>query len=379
MKAIVNGKIVMPDGVVSGRVLAFDERIYGWMDAPPEGAEIIDAEGGYVLPGLIDVHIHGFLGEDASDGSFEGIRKMAEGIAAHGVTSFLPTTMTVSFEDLEAAFDAIARAMRASGEENWRGARVLGVNAEGPFLNPEKKGAQALEHIRPGDSAFLKRHADVVRLFTIAPEVSGNMDCIREMAAAGMPISMGHTAATYAQAKAAIDAGARHATHLFNAMTPINHREPGTVGAALTDDRVSCELIADTFHVHPALFSLVARQKRDKLVLITDCVRSGGLADGEYELGGQMVFVHGIECRLADGTIAGSMLTMERAVKNMYEHSGLPLHEVANMASLYPARVIGVEARKGSLEVGRDADIAILDANFAVRRTILEGRTIFRR
>ena len=381
MKAIVNGKFVMPDGVRTGPALVFDQKIRGYVEAGELVADVekIDARGCWVFPGLIDMHIHGYMGEDASDGSYEGLRKMAAGIAAHGVTSFLPTTMTVSYAELEAAFEEIRRAMTASHAENWFGACVVGANAEGPFINPSKKGAQAVQHIRPGDPAFLKRYSDVIRIFTIAPEMPGNMGCIREMAAIGMPISMGHTAATYAQAEAAVDAGVTHVTHLFNAMTALNHREPGVVGAALADDRVSCELIADTFHVDKALFSLVARQKGEKLVLITDCIRSGGMPDGEYTLGGQAIFVHGIECRLADGTIAGSMLTLERAVKNMWDYSGLPLHEAVNMASRNPARVLGIEDRKGTLEPGSDADIAIIDRDFAVQQTIVEGRTVFRR
>lgn len=380
MKAIINGRLVMPDGVFSGPALVYDRRIRAFL-APrelPADVERIDARGCWVIPGLIDLHIHGYLGADASDGSFEGLKRMAAGIAAHGVTAFLPTTMTVSYADLEAAFAQIGRAMCDSRAENWFGARVLGANAEGPFINPAKKGAQAEEHIRRGDPAFLQRHADTIRLCTVAPEMPGSLECIRELAAAGVPVAMGHTAATYRQAEAAIDAGVSHVTHLFNAMTPLNHREPGVVGAALTDDRVSCELIADTFHVDAALFGLVAKQKGDKLVLITDCLRSGGMPDGEYTLGGQQVFVRGRECRLADGTIAGSMLTLERAVKNMWDYSGLPLHEVVNMASRNAARVLGIEGEKGALSVGSDADIALLDRDFVVRLTIVEGRTVYR-
>ena len=380
MKAIVNGRYVMPDGIYSGQALVYEQTIRAFAEESTlaEEVERYDAQGCYVIPGLIDLHIHGYLGADASDGDFEGLKTMAYGVAAHGVTAFLPTTMTVSYSELETAFAQIGRAMDASAAEDWFGARVLGCNAEGPFLNPARKGAQSEAHIRPGDSALLRRHADVIRLFTIAPEMPGNMACIREMAGSGIRISLGHTAATYAQAEAAFDAGASHVTHLFNAMTGLNHREPGVVGAALTDDRVSCELIADTFHVDKALFPLVARQKGEKLVLITDCVRSGGMPDGEYTLGGQKIYVRGIECRLADGTIAGSVLTLERAVKNMWDYAGLPLHEAVNMASLSPARVLGIEAHKGTLNPGGDADIVVLDRDFHIKRTIVEGRTVYR-
>ena len=378
MRAIVNGKIVLPDRVLEGAALLYDQKILGVATESevPAEAERIDAQGNYVIPGLLDMHIHGYLGEDASDGSFDGIRTMAEGVAKNGVTSFLPTTMTVSYDELRAAFAQIRRSVEESAKETWQGAQILGVNAEGPFINPGKKGAQAGENIRPGDAAFLQEYLDIIRVFTIAPEMPGNLDCIREMAGKTL-ISMGHTAATYAQAEEAIDAGVGHVTHLFNAQTPLMHRDPGVVGAALTDDRVSVELIADTFHVSPHLYSLVTRMKGDKLVLITDCTRAGGLADGEYSLGGQPIFVKGIECRLADGTIAGSVLKLNNAVRNLLDYTDLPVWEAVNAASLNPARRIGVDERKGSLETGKDADIAIVNENFDVLRTIVGGRSVY--
>ena len=376
MKAIVNGKIILPDSIVEGRALLFDEKIAGLSETVPEGAEIIDAKGRYVAPGLVDIHIHGYLGEDTSDGSVEGIRKMAEGIVKNGVTAWLPTTMTVSYDDLRHAFDAVRVLM--DKKNNPKGAQIMGVHAEGPFINPSKKGAQAVEYIRPADAPFLIENSDVIRIVTIAPEMPGALDCIREVTEkTSILVSMGHTAANYETAKAGIEAGVRHATHLFNAMTPLNHRDPGVVGASLADDRVSTELIADTFHISPDLFGLVAKVKGDNLILITDCTRAGGLEDGEYTLGGQPIFVKGIECRLADGTIAGSVLKLNAAVRNLLANTSLEIWEAVNAASLNPARRIGVDAAKGSLEAGKDADIAICDADFNVRRTILGGRTIY--
>ena len=378
MQAIINGRIVLPDRVEEGCALLFDAKIQGLVSPAeiPSGTEIIDAEGKYIIPGLIDMHIHGYLGEDASDGSFDGIRTMAEGVAKNGVTSFLPTTMTVSYDELRAAFAQIRRGVEESRSASWQGAQILGVNAEGPFINPSKKGAQAGENIRPGDAAFLKEYLDIIRVFTIAPEMPGNLDCIREMAGKCL-ISMGHTNATYAEAIAGIEAGVGHVTHLFNAQTPLMHRDPGVVGAALTDDRVSTELIADTFHVNAHLFPLVARMKGDKLVLITDCTRAGGLEDGEYTLGGQPIFVKGIECRLADGTIAGSVLKMNAAVRNLLNNTHMQVWDAVNAASLNPARRIGVDDVKGSLEAGKDADIVLCDSDFNVCRTIICGRTIY--
>ena len=377
MHAIINGKIVLPGSIAEGALL-YDEKIRGIVSPAeiPADAEIIDADGKYVIPGLIDMHIHGYLGEDASDGSFEGIRTMAEGVAKNGVTSFLPTTMTVSYDELRAAFAQIRRGMAESQQDGWQGAQILGVNAEGPFINPSKKGAQAGENIRPGDAEFLKEYLDIIRVFTIAPEMPGNLDCIREMAGKCL-ISMGHTNATYDEAAAGIEAGVGHVTHLFNAQTALMHRDPGVVGAALTDDRVSTELIADCFHVNAHLFTLVERMKGDKLVLITDCTRAGGLADGQYTLGGQPIFVKGIECRLEDGTIAGSVLKLNHAVGNLLKNTDIPVWKAVNAASLNPAKRIGVDAFKGSLECGKDADIAICDCDFNICRTISRGRTIY--
>lgn len=378
MPAILNGKIVLPDCIVEGAALLYDTKIQGIVSSTeiPAGTETIDAAGKYVIPGLVDVHIHGYLGEDASDGSFDGIRIMAEGIAKNGVTSFLPTTMTVSYDELRAAFAQIRKGMEESKSASWQGAEILGVNAEGPFINPSKKGAQAGENIRPGDAEFLKEYLDIIRVFTIAPEMPGNMDCIREMAGKCL-ISMGHTNATFDEAKAGIEAGVGHVTHLFNAQTALMHRDPGVVGAALTDDRVSTELIADAFHVNANLFPLVAKLKGDKLVLITDCTRAGGLADGEYTLGGQPIFVNGIECRLADGTIAGSVLRLNHAVRNLLKYTDLPVWEAVNAASLNPAKRIGTDHMKGSLEKGKDADIVLCDEDFNIIRTISRGRTIY--
>lgn len=380
MKAILGGKIVTPSAVVDGMAALFEDRIAALVPESevPANAEVIWANGNYVLPGLVDMHIHGYLGADASDGAFEGLKTMAEGVAKNGVTAFLPTTMTVSYPELRAAFEQIRLCRRESEKDTWRGAQVMGANAEGPFINASQKGAQAAEHVKKGDPAFLKEFADVIRVFTIAPEVEGNLDCIREIARdTDLLISMGHTAANFDQARAGVEAGVRHVTHLFNAQTGLNHRDPGVAGAGLIDPRVSCELIADTFHIHPALFSLVARMKGDKMVLITDCTRAGGLADGEYTLGGQPIFVRGIECRLADGTIAGSVLKMNEAIRNMRAHTSLSLNEIVNMASLNPAKRIGIADRKGSIELDKDADFAFADENMNITRTILRGRTIF--
>lgn len=376
---IINGKIVLPDEVVSGRALAFSTetgKIEAIVDSLPEGAEVIDACGGYVAPGLIDIHIHGYLGEDTSDAKPEGIRKMAYGVAKNGVTAFLPTTMTVAKDEIVAALNAVRSLKEES--RSWGGAEIIGVHAEGPFINPKKKGAQAEENILKPDADFVLENADIIKYITLAPEMDEGHECIKRLAGeSDILISMGHTDATFEEAMSAARDGASHATHLFNAMSALAHRNPGVVGAALASDNVSVELIADTFHINPGLYSIIEKVKGRKTVLITDCTRAGGMPDGEYDLGGQPIFLKGIECRLADGTIAGSVLKLNSAVKNVIDHTALPVHEVFNMASLNPATVMRISDRKGSLEAGKDADIIITDENINILRTIKGGKSIY--
>lgn len=377
MKYIIGGKIITPDGIVTGCTLAYDEKITGITNDAliPSGAEVINAEGHYISPGFIDIHMHGYMGEDVSDGKAEGLQIIAGGIIENGVTSFLPTTMTVSEDEINAAFDAVRSVKEKS--RHWTGAEILGVHAEGPFINPSKKGAQAAENIKKPDAAFVLKNADIIKTLTLAPETDDGHACIKELAAkTDILLSLGHTDASYEEAISAIEDGVSHVTHLFNAMSPLNHRNPGVVGAALTSD-VSCELIADTFHIHPALFSFVAGLKQQKLVLITDCTRAGGMPDGEYTLGGQPIYLNGIECRLEDGTIAGSVLRLNKAVDNMLKHTGLSIDTVVNMVTINAARVIHEDDRIGSLEVGKDADIVIFDDEINILKTIKGGRKIY--
>ena len=376
---ISNGKIVLPGEVILDKALAFDSesgKILGVVDQVPADGEIIDAKGNYVAPGLVDIHIHGYLGEDTCDAKPEGLKKIAYGVAQNGVTSFLPTTMTVSKAEIIATLNAARMAKEES--KTWDGAEILGVHAEGPFINPSKKGAQAEENILPPDADFILENADIIKSVTLAPEMDKDHACIKRLAKeSNVLVSMGHTDATFDEAMSAACDGVNHATHLFNAMSALAHRNPGVVGAALSSDNVSVEIIADTFHINPGLYSIVAKVKGNKMVLITDCVRAGGMPDGEYDLGGQPIFLKGIECRLADGTIAGSVLKLNCAVKNVLDHTALPVNEVFCMASLNPATSIGCQDRIGSLEAGKDADIIIADENINIVRTIKKGRTIY--
>ena len=373
MKYIKNGKVIQPYGVLENTVLVYDDKILGMTDenAIPNNAEVIDANGGYVSPGLIDIHIHGYLGEDTSDGNAEGIFKMANGVVKNGVTSFCPTTMTVSMDEINKALDVV-RSLKTESK-TWQGAEILGVNLEGPFINPKKKGAQAETHIKKPDAKFIIDNADIIKLATLAPEMEGGCEAIKEITQnSKVVVSVGHTDATFEETLEGIEAGATHITHLFNAQTPLHHRNPGVVGAALLKN-VTTELIADTFHVHKGIFELLARVKGDNLVLITDCTRAGGMPDGEYTLGGQPIFVNGVKCLLEDGTIAGSVLKLNEAVKNYRDNTDLPFWKVVAAATLNPAKAIGVDNCKGSLEAGKDADIIITDSDFNIVKTIIGG------
>ena len=376
---IINGKIVMPEAVVVGKALAYNSesgKIFGVVDSVPAGADTIDAAGNYVAPGLVDIHIHGYLGEDTCDAKPEGIKKMAYGIAKNGVTSFLPTTMTVAKDEIIAALNAVRSVKEES--KTWDGAEIIGVHAEGPFINPSKKGAQAEENILAPDADFIIENADIITSVTLAPEMDKDHKCIKKLAAeSNVLVSMGHTDASFDEAMSAARDGVNHATHLFNAMSALAHRNPGVVGAALASDNVSVEVIADTFHINPGLYSIISKVKGDKMVIITDCTRAGGMPDGEYSLGGQPIFLKGIECRLADGTIAGSVLKLNDGVRNVLTHTSLPVNEVFKMASLNPAAAIHCDDRIGSLEAGKDADIIIADENISIVRTIKKGRTIY--
>jgi len=380
MKCIINGRIVLKDRVMDNAAIIFDEKIEKIVNVnqiDTKDYEIIDAKGNFVAPGLIDMHIHGYLGADASDGDADGIIKMAEGIIKNGVTAWCPTTMTVSKKEIEDAFDSVRK---VKNSDEYYGSRILGVNSEGPFINPAKKGAQAGEHILKPDADFIKKHSDIVKLFTVAPEVDGALECIEKVSGeTDVLVSMGHSDATYEEAVAGIEKGVRHTTHLFNAMSALSHRSPGVTGAGLSDSRVSTELIADTFHVNKGLFGLVYKLKGDKLCLITDCIRAGGMEDGDYTLGGQPVHKEGIKCLMPDGTIAGSVLKLNEAVKNLYENTDLEIYEAVNCASINIATALGEDKEIGSLEEGKRADIIIIDEKFNVEMTILNGEIRYSR
>ena len=376
MKAIINGKIILKDRIVENCALLYSSVIEGIVptDSVPADAEVIDACGGYVSPGLIDMHIHGYLGRDVCDGEEESIRTISEGILKNGVTGYLPTTMTVDMKVIRRALE-VCRALKEESK-NWNGSQILGVHAEGPFISESKKGAQDPKYILKPDAAFVKEYADIIKTITLAPETDeGDFSAIREITRdTDVVISMGHTSADYNTAMASVNAGVKHVTHLFNAMTPLAHRAPGVVTAAMNAD-ISCELIVDTFHVDKCFYDMLWKLKGRKLCFITDCLPAGGLPYGEYTLGGAKIIYRDIVCRLEDGTVAGSVLHLNHGVRNVYKNSSIPLWECVNCASLNPATVIGVADRKGSLEVGKDAAIVIMDEDFEVLKTIIGGDT----
>lgn len=378
MFAIKNGKVILEDGIVLDKAVLFTDKIVGIVDESelPADAEIIDAEGGYVTPGLIELHIHGYLGKDVCDASEESIRIISKGLLENGVTGYLPTTMTVDMEVITGAIESVRALMAESRTPEFDGTQILGVHAEGPFISESKKGAQDPRYILKPDADFVKANSDVIRVITLAPEEDdADFSQIRRITAeTDVVVSMGHTSADYDTAIAGVKAGVRHATHLFNAMTPLTHRGPGVVGAALNCDEVSTELIVDTHHVNKALFDTVYKLKGRKLVFITDCLPAGGLPEGEYTLGGAKIIYKNDLCRLEDGTIAGSVLKLNKGVWNVYTNSKIPLHECVNCASLNPATTLGIQDKKGSIKEGKDADFVILDNEFNVKKTIIGGK-----
>ncbi len=376
MKAIINGKIILKDRIVENCALLYTDVIEGIVPAEnvPQEAQIIDAEGGYVSPGLIDMHIHGYLGKDVCDGEEESIRTISAGIVKNGVTGYLPTTMTVDMKVIKKALE-VCRALKEESKD-WDGSEILGCHAEGPFISESKKGAQDAKYILKPDAAFVKEYADIIKTITLAPETDENdFAAIREICRdTDVVVSMGHTSADYDTAMAGVNAGVKHVTHLFNAMTPLAHRAPGVVTAALNAD-ISVELIVDTFHVDKCFYDMLWKLKGRKLCFITDCLPAGGLPYGEYTLGGAKIIYRDIVCRLEDGTVAGSVLHLNHGVWNVYKNSNIPLYECVNCASLNPATAMGIADRKGSLEIGKDADIVITDENFEVKKTIIRGGT----
>ncbi len=325
-----------------------------------------------VLPGFIDIHIHGCNMSDATDGKSDSVAEMSKWLAKNGITSFCPTTMTLPEKFLEKCFEYTAATI---GKEE--GAYVHGINMEGPFISHAKKGAQAGEHIVRPDYSMLVRLNRIcpVRLVDIAPEAEGAYDFI-EKAKDICTVSLAHTAADYKIGKAAIEKGARHATHLYNAMTCLSSREPGMVGAVLDSDNVMAELICDGIHISPATLRITFKALgEDRSIVISDSLMAAGMPDGEYMLGGQKVYKR-TDARLADGTLAGSVTNLFEEFHNLISYN-IPLKQVIKSVTINPAKAIGVEKITGSIEVGKNADLLITSEDFKeIKAVFIKGKRV---
>jgi len=378
----MNATAYTPDEVLHGAwVWVQGGRIVGvgTQDAPlGMHPEVIDLQGRILAPGFIDLHVHGALGRDTMDADPEALRAMARFYAAHGVTGFLATTMTAPSDAILAALEAVGRA-RAEGTG---GAALLGAHVEGPYLDVERRGCQDASLVRPAEPAEYRRLLDtgVVRLLTLAPEYPENRELLCEAVSRGIAVAAGHTRASYDDMVRAVEMGVSQVTHLFNGMEPLHHRTPGAVGAALALDAIRCQVIADNVHLHPATLKLAARAKGpDGVILVTDAMAGTGMPDGEYPLGGVVVTVRDGIARDPDGALAGSTLTMERAVANMAAASGMGLAAALTMATHTPARALGIGERKGRVAPGYDADLVALEEDLTVALTMVAGEVVFRR
>lgn len=380
MKAFKNASVYAEGKGIIRTSVYFDDKIRQ-IGGYVAGAEEIELpENAVVLPGFIDEHIHGAGGSDAMDGNTKDLAIIAETVAKEGTTTFLATTMTQSKENILKAMRAVKEYREAAGEQ---GARIAGVHLEGPFIAAAHKGAQPLEYVAAPDAKTFDEYnaacGNAIKIITLAPETDGALDFIRHIVAQGTVVSIGHTGAKYAEVKAAMEAGATNVTHTYNAQSPLHHREIGVVGSALLLEDLYCELICDTIHVSvPAMQLLVKNKRADKLALITDAMRAKGLADGVSELGGQTVYVKGGEARLADGTLAGSVLRMNRALQNMVEKVGVPFTQAVDYCTINPARTLKMENEAGSIAEGKRADFAVLNDKFDVLYTVRDGKIIYK-
>jgi N-acetylglucosamine-6-phosphate deacetylase len=346
-----------------------------------ERVEKIEGNNNYaVIPGFIDLHIHGAAGADTMDATNEAIRTMTTALPREGTTSFLATTMTSTTQQIEEALINVRKYMETANEPGK--AEVLGVHLEGPFISPKRAGAQHPGNILEPDLQLFKKWQHIsggaIKLVTLAPERKGGMELTAYFKQTGVVASIGHSDAVYTEVVASIQAGITHATHLFNGMRGIHHREPGVVGGVLMHDEVKCEIIADGIHVRPEMVKFAYQNKgNDGLILITDAMRAKCLGKGTYDLGGQEVQVNEERATLRDGTLAGSILQLKDAVKNMISYTGCTLQDIIQMASVNPAKQINVYDRKGSITKGKDADLVVLSDQLEVVMTFCHGKLAY--
>jgi len=377
---ITNAQIVVSHQALANWLLVRDGVIdsFGSGDPPPvSDAQHRDACGAWLLPGFIDLHVHGAIGHDTMDADPAGLQEIARFFARHGVTSFLPTTMT-------APHDRVVRALKVVREMMdypTGGAQILGAHLEGPYINPAMPGAQNPAYVRRATKAETRELLDVgaIRRITLAPEFPENRAFIADAVTQGITVSAGHTQATPDDLREAIRLGLRYATHTFNAMVGLHHRSPGTAGAALAFDELTCELISDGIHVHPLVIKILIRAKEvARVVLITDAMAGAGMPDGQYELGGLAVTVADGQARLTQGgALAGSVLTFERGFQIACEAVGMSVKDAWYISSGNAAHALGTDFRKGQIERGYDADLVLLNDAGEVQTTIVRGEIVY--
>lgn len=375
-KILTNGKFLIENRMIEGYNIFFDRKIKAVYpnDDRSIDAEIIDVKGAYVFPGFVDIHIHGLNGFDVMDANPIALHTISSSLLAFGVTSFLATTMTMAASDIQKALHTVRTVLNDPPKPE--GAKILGVHLEGPFINEKYSGAQNIRHIRKPNWKMFEEYLDIIKLITIAVEEDSDFSFIRSNP--GITLSIGHSGADFETALASYDLGVRHCTHCFNAMSPLHHRQPGVVGACLTKN-YDTEIIADTIHIHPGFLDALTRIiGADRIILITDSTSATGMPDGNYILGGQQIFVQNGISTLANGTLAGSTLTMDQAVRNMLKHTSRSLIEIIQAATLNPARSIGSDQSIGSISVDKAADFVIMNERFRVLETIVNGERLYR-
>ncbi len=349
----------------------------------PISEEILSLSDDFVIvPGFIDQHIHGAGGYDAMDATEEALSVIANKIASEGTTTFLATTMTQSVENISSALKNVKEYVAKNKTD---GARVGGVHLEGPFIASKFKGAQPLEYVaNPSVNTFKKYYeisGNTIKIVSLAPEVEGSYELIKYLSKVGVVASIGHSGAKYEDCDKAISLGLSNVTHTYNAQSPLHHRDVGVVGTALLRDEVNAELICDTIHVSvPAIKLVIKNKPSDKVTLITDAMRAKHMPDGESELGGQVVIVKNGEARLVDGTLAGSVLKMNDAIKNVVEKAGVSFERAIDMATINPAKNLKIDDKYGSIKNGKIADITVINKrNYTIILTIRDGNVIYKK
>jgi len=380
---IISGnKIITPFKVIKNGIVLINDGVIEYVGEEEKG-DLVSYDnvykGKYIVPGFIDIHCHGGNGYDTMDATHEALKEISKFKAKNGCTGFLATTVTSSMKDTTKALKNVNEYNKQSPKE---GAEILGIHLEGPFINAKQKGAQREDLIIPLSieiiKKFIKESGGLIKIVTYATELDTNFKFTSFLNDKEIIPSVGHSFADYETIISAIKFGLKSSSHIFNQMKGIHHREPGTVGAILTEENLFAEIITDCVHVHPAIVNLLIRAKGvDKIILITDAMRAAGLQNGIYDLGGLKVIVKNSEVRLESGKLASSTLTMNRAVKNMIEKVGINIKESVKMASLNPAQLLDLDKDRGSLTSGKRADITVLDDNFQVIYTIKKGKVIY--